>query len=130
DPGAHIIKSAIENNIPVYSIPGPTALIAALSISGKPTHKFVFEGFLSNKASQRKRRLTELLGEERTIVIYESPHRILKMLEDLSCVFGDREIVLARELTKKFEEVRRGRPAVLLDHFRATKPRGEFIIIL
>ncbi|MEE8360007.1 MAG: 16S rRNA (cytidine(1402)-2'-O)-methyltransferase [Candidatus Omnitrophota bacterium] len=130
DPGAHIVKLAIDNNIPVNSIPGPTALIAALSTSGKPTHKFVFEGFLSNKSSQRRKRLKELLAEERTIVLYESPHRITKMLEDLAEIFGDREIVLARELTKKFEEIRRDKAASLLDHFRSTKPRGEFIIII
>jgi len=120
----------IENNISVNGIPGPTALIAALSVSGRPTHKFVFEGFLSNKSSQRRKRLKELLNEERTMVLYESPHRITKMLEDLAEIFGDREIVLARELTKKFEEIRRDPAAKLLDHFRSTKPRGEFIIII
>ena len=130
DPGAHIVKLAIDNNIPAISIPGPTALIAALSISGKSTHKFIFEGFLSNKSSQRRKRLKKLLNEERSIVLYESPHRIIKMLEDLAEIFGDREIVLARELTKKFEEIRRTSAANLLDHFKSTKPRGEFIIII
>ena len=130
DPGAHIIKLAIQNKIPVTTIPGPTGLIAALTISGKSTHKFVFEGFLSNKSSQRKKRLKELLDEERTIVLYESPHRITKMLQDIHDVFGDREIVLARELTKKFEEIRREKVSALIEHFTSTKPLGEFIIIL
>lgn len=130
DPGAHIIKLAIQNDIPVTAIPGPAALIAALTISGKPTHKFVFEGFLSNKSSQRRKRLKELSKEERTIILYESPHRLTKMLADILDIFGDRELVLVRELTKKFEEVRREKASTALEHFRTTPPRGEFILIL
>ncbi len=130
DPGAHIIKLAIQNDIPVTAIPGPAALIAALTISGKPTHKFVFEGFLSNKSSQRRKRLKELSKEERTIILYESPHRLKKMLADILDIFGDRELVLVRELTKKFEEVRREKASTALEHFRTTPPRGEFILIL
>lgn len=130
DPGAHIIKLAIQNNIPVIAIPGPTALIAALVMSGKPTHKFVFEGFLSNKSSQRRKRLKELSKEERTIILYESPHRLTKMLSDILEIFGDTELLLAREVTKKFEEVRRQKVGSLLQHFTNTTPRGEFIIII
>ncbi len=130
DPGAHIIKQAIENDIPVTVIPGPTALIAALVMSGKPTHKFVFEGFLSNKSSQRRKRLRELSSEKRTIVLYESPHRITKMLADILDIFGDIEIVLAREITKKFEEVKRSKVSNLITHFQTTSPRGEFIVII
>lgn len=130
DPGAHIIKLAIQNDICVTAIPGPTALITALAISGKPTHKFVFEGFLSNKSSQRRKRLKELSKEDRTIILYESPHRITKMLADILEIFGDTELVLARELTKKFEEIRRNKASALLTHFTATKPRGEFIVII
>ena len=87
------------------------------------------DGFLSVSANAELV-IDSFLSEESTIVLYESPHRIIKMLEDLSEIFGSREVVLARELTKKFEEVRRGSAANLLEHFRATKPRGEFIIIL
>ncbi len=130
DPGAYIIRLAIENDIPVIAIPGPTALIAALVMSGKPTHKFVFEGFLSNKSSQRRKRLLELKEEKRTVILYESPHRILKMLADIEEIFGDTQLVIAREVTKKFEEVRREKASILLKHFTATSPRGEFILII
>jgi len=130
DPGAHIIKIAIENKIIVVAIPGPTALITALVMSGKPTHKFVFEGFLSNKSSQRRKRLKELSGEKRTVVLYESPHRLTKMLADILEIFGDIELALAREVTKKFEEVRREKASALLEHFTTTPPRGEFMIII
>ncbi|MBL7069747.1 MAG: 16S rRNA (cytidine(1402)-2'-O)-methyltransferase [Candidatus Omnitrophica bacterium] len=130
DPGVHIIRLALENKIPVVSIPGPTALIAALTVSGKPTHKFVYEGFLSNKSSQRRRRLKELSEEKRTVILYESPHRIVRMLTDILEVYGDIEIALARELTKKFEEVRRERVSSLIQHFKSTPPRGEFVLII
>lgn len=130
DPGAHIAKLAINSNIPIISIPGPTAMIAALSISGKPTHKFVFEGFLSNKSSQRRKRLAELKDEERTVVLYESPHRITKMLQDIFDIYGDVEIAIAREVTKKFEEIRREKVSESISHFTSTKPRGEFILVI
>ncbi len=130
DPGAHVIKLAIENGIQVTPIPGPTALIAALVVSGKHTHKFVFEGFLSNKSSQRRKRLKELSGEKRTIILYESPHRIQKALADILEVLGDVQLVVAREVTKKFEEIKRDKASALVEHFTTTKPRGEFIIII
>ncbi len=130
DPGFSLIKSAIENRLLLTPIPGPTALITALVISGKPTDKFVFEGFLSNKSSKRRKRLEFLKQEERAIIIYESCHRITKLLKDILDTMGDREIVLTRELTKKFEEVKRDRVSVLLEHFSSTRPRGEFIVII
>lgn len=130
DPGAHIIKLAIQNNIQVVPIPGPTALIAALTASGKPTHKFAFEGFLSNKSSHRRKQLKELTKEERTIVLYESPHRLTKMLTDILDIFGDTQLVIAREVTKKFEEILRDKTSTLLTHFTTHKPRGEFIIVI
>jgi len=130
DPGAFIIGKAIAEGIPVVAIPGPAAFVAALVVSGKSTHKFIFEGFLSNKSSQRRRRLEELKNEERTIILYESPHRILKMLGDILDVLGDRQLVVAREVTKKFEEIRREKTSSLIEHFSKTPPRGEFIIIL
>ena len=130
DPGFPLIKSAIENRIPLTAIPGPAALITALVLSGKRTDKFVFEGFLSNKSSKRRKRLEALKEEERTIIIYESCHRITKFLKDVLDTMGDREIVLTRELTKKFEEVKREKTSALLEHFFTTRPRGEFIVIL
>lgn len=130
DPGFVIIRLALKNNIPVISIPGPCALISALITSGKPTHKFVFEGFLPPKQSARKKRLKALLSEERTVIIYESPHRILKTLEDMREIFGEREIVIAREMTKKFEELKRGKVSECAQYFAENTPRGEFVIIL
>ena len=129
DPGFVIIKRAVEEDLRVIPIPGPAGFLAALSASGLPTNKFVFEGFLSNKSSQRRKRLKELLEEERTIVIYESPHRILKTLNAILDIFGDIDIVCARELTKKFEEIRREKVSCALGHFSNTRILGEFIIV-
>jgi len=129
DPGSLLISECIELGISMTAVPGPTAFVAALVLSGKPTGKFVFEGFLSNKSARRRRRLEELKDEKRTVIVYESPHRIVKFLEDFAGVAGERELVILREITKKFEEVRRGSAAEHLEHFRAEKPRGEFIII-
>ena len=130
DPGYVVIKAAIENEIPVESIPGPAALISALVVSGKPTNKFIFEGFLSNKSGQRRKRLNELKAESRTIIIYESPHRIEKLLKDILDVFGDRNIACVRELTKKFEEIKRGKVSEIVEAFTQKPPKGEFIVIL
>lgn len=129
DPGQALVAECIENGVPVTTVPGPTALIAALVLSGKPTHKFIFEGFLSNKAARRRGQLEAFKGEERTVIIYESPHRIEKFLKDFKEVMGDREVVLAREITKKFEEVRRGKAEEHLAHFEKNRPRGEFIVV-
>ena len=129
DPGFVMIKKALEEGITVTPIPGPAAFLTALSVSGFPTNKFVFEGFLSNKSSQRKKRLKVLSKEERTVIIYESPHRILKTLEDMLDVLGDIHIVCARELTKKFEEVKRDKVSECLRHFSNTKVLGEFIVM-
>jgi len=129
DPGYRITRLAIDSDIPVVPIPGPSALIAALTVSGKPTDKFTFEGFLSNKAVKRKNQLIKLKEEKRTVIIYESPHRILKLLDDILAVYGDIEVVAARELTKKFEEIRREKVSILIGHFKIDKPRGEFIVI-
>lgn len=130
DPGYKIIRMSIDNNITVIPIPGPSALLASLVASGKPTDKFTFEGFLSNKSGKRKNQLAKLKAEERTVVLYESPHRIVRFLEDVLEVYGDIEIVLARELTKKFEELRREKVSEAIAHFTANKPRGEFIAII
>ena len=130
DPGYTIIRMAIDHDIQVVSIPGPAAVIAALTVSGKPTDSFTFEGFLSNKPGKRKNQLTKLRDEGRTVVLYESPHRILKLLEDILEVYGDTQLVLARELTKKFEEIQRDKANALIAHFKAHKPLGEFIVVI
>jgi len=130
DPGYRVIRLCIENNIPVVPIPGPAAFLAALTASGKPTDRFAFEGFLSNKGARRRGQLAKLKEEERTVILYESPHRILKLLADILAVYGDIEVVLARELTKKFEEIRREKVSAAIGHFTATPPKGEFIVII
>jgi len=129
DPGSVLITECINSDIPLTTVPGPTALVAALVLSGKPTNKFVFEGFLSNKKARRRRRLEELKDEKRTVILYESPHRIIKFLEDFRDIAGDREVVLAREITKKFEEVTREKAGEHLERFAKQPPRGEFIVV-
>ena len=130
DPGYKIIRLSIENGIAVVPIPGPSGLIAALTLSGKPTDSFTFEGFLSNKTIKRKNQLKKLKEEGRTVILYESPHRISKLLEDILEVYGDTQLVVAREVTKKFEEVLRYKVSELIEHFKAMHPRGEFIVII
>ena len=129
DPGFTLIKSALDAGVKVVSIPGPTALISALSISGFPTHRFIFEGFLPAKSGARKKELNNLKDLKVTVVLYESPHRILKTLEDMLDVLGNRPIAIVREVTKKFEEVVRGDIKTLLEKFKASKPKGEFVVI-
>ncbi|MDP2905782.1 MAG: 16S rRNA (cytidine(1402)-2'-O)-methyltransferase [Candidatus Omnitrophota bacterium] len=130
DPGYHLINLAIEQDIPVTAIPGPTAFIDALVLSGKPTHDFIFAGFLPNRTLARQNCLKELSKQKRTIVFYESYHRILATLEDIHKVFAGREIVVARELTKKFEEIKRGPAEEILSSFQRQSPRGEFVIVI
>jgi 16S rRNA (cytidine1402-2'-O)-methyltransferase len=130
DPGYKIIRMCIDGGIPVVPIPGPSGLITALTVSGKPTDRFTFEGFLSPKPIKRKNRLKKLRDEKRTVVLYESPHRIRKLLEDILEVYGDEEVVLAREITKKFEDIRRQKVSEAIGRFEAEPPRGEFIVII
>lgn len=129
DPGTVLVKECIEKDIPLTTVPGPSAFVSALVLSGKPTNKFIFEGFLSNKSSRRRKQLDLLKDEKRTVIVYESPHRIIRFLEDFIDIVGDKEIVLAREITKKFEEVRREKAGLQLEHFSKVKPRGEFIVV-
>jgi len=129
DPGHVLIKECIKQGIPVTAVPGPAAFLIALVLSGRPTDKFVFEGFLSNKSARRRRQLEKLVQYDRTVIVYESPHRITKFLMDFMEIAGDREIVLAREMTKKFEEIRRGSAEEHLEYFAKTKPRGEFVVV-
>ena len=130
DPGYNLINMALENNIAITAIPGPAAFINALVLSGKPAHRFLFEGFLSNKKLSRAKRLRELKELDCTVIFYESCHRILSTLEDVAAIYGETEVVIARELTKKFEEVRRAKAADLIAHFKSHPPKGEFVVII
>ena len=130
DPGWLLVRKAIDAGIAVSWIPGPTALIGGLVLSGLPTERFVFEGFLPAKSGQRRKRLEALKDEARTVVLYESPHRVVKTLTEIRDVLGDIQIACARELTKMFEEVRRGSVSELIGHFEQKTPKGEFVIVL
>ena len=129
DPGIRLISEAIVNKIEVITIPGPTALIAALTISGLPTDSFVFEGFLPQKKGRQKK-LQELSEEDRTIVLYESMHRIGKLIDELVQYFPERFVVVCRELTKKFEESWRGYPAELKEKMHDKIIKGEFVVVI
>ncbi len=130
DPGASLIHQALSAGIAVQVIPGPSAVLAALVLSGFPTDKFVFEGFLPVKSGARRTRLEALKEETRTIVIYEAPHRMVKLLEEIEAVFGDISASVSRELTKMFEETRRDLISGLRAHFAAHPPKGEFVVVL
>ncbi|MEK6744945.1 MAG: 16S rRNA (cytidine(1402)-2'-O)-methyltransferase [Nitrospirota bacterium] len=130
DPGYFLINLAIDQKVPVVPIPGATAAIAALSISGLPTDRFVFEGFLPSKHTARLKRLEELTKEERTLIFYEAPHRILQTLDDMLAVLGDRKAVLTRELTKVHEQVIRGSLSDVKKQLEAGSMKGEFTVIL
>ncbi|MBM4166680.1 MAG: 16S rRNA (cytidine(1402)-2'-O)-methyltransferase [Ignavibacteria bacterium] len=129
DPGFRLVRAAIESGINVIPIPGVNAAITALSASGLPTDAFVFEGFLPVKKG-RKTRLEFLKEETRTMIFYESPYRILRTLEDLKDVFGERDAVIARELTKKFEEFMRGNFSQLIAELSSKKILGEFVLLV
>lgn len=130
DPGFYLIRMAIEENIKVIPIPGPSALLAALVVSGLPTDSFTFYGFIPRKGRKRKEWLEKIVREEKTVVFYESPHRLLATLEELIPVTGERLVAIGRELTKKFEEVRRGTAETLKEYFTQHPPRGEFVLVL
>lgn len=129
DPGYRLIHLALQNEIRVVPIPGPSAILAALVASGFATDRFVFEGFLPRKKG-RKTRMIELSQESRTIILFESPLRLLKTLTDLAVYFQDRRIVVAREVTKIFEEFIYGTISQLIRHFKNSAPKGEIVIIL
>jgi len=130
DPGYNLINLAIKNNLEVTFLPGAVAFVNALVISGKPAHEFYFGGFLINRSRARKNQLEKLQKLNCTLIFYESCHRILASLEDINMVFGGKEIVVARELTKKFEEILRGTPKCIIEKLTKNKPRGEFIIVI
>jgi 16S rRNA (cytidine1402-2'-O)-methyltransferase len=130
DPGYFLINLAVDQKITVVPIPGATAAIAALSISGLPTDSFVFEGFLPPRHGARLKRLQKLAKEERTIIFYEAPHKIMRTLEDLIEAFGDRRAVVTRELTKIHEETIRGTLSDVLKHLQEGSIKGEFTVIV
>jgi 16S rRNA (cytidine1402-2'-O)-methyltransferase len=130
DPGEELIKAALSKGIKVEVIPGPCAVISALSVAGLRTDSFIFDGFLPTKHADRMERIKDLLLEKRTLVLYEAPHRLLKTLKDLHKNLGDRDISVCRELTKKFEEVVRGKISETINNFERKSPKGEFVLVI
>lgn len=130
DPGEDLIKAVIRENIDIVPLPGPSAFILALIVSGFSTRRFVFEGFLPKKEKEREKILEELSREKRTIIIYESPHRLVKTLREIKDKMGNRNIVLARELTKFYEEIFRGSLEEALAKYQEEEPRGEFVVVI
>lgn len=129
DPGFLLARAAIEQGLKITSLPGATAFVPALMHSGFPTDRFVYEGFLPHKKG-RKTRLDAISEEDRTVVLYESPHRLLKLLEQLQALMPERRISVSREITKKFEETITGTPDEVLSHFQVHSPKGEFVVVI
>ena len=131
DPGEELVAQCAERDIPVVAIPGPCALVTALAVSGLPTGRFTFEGFLAMNKKNRRAHLAELAGERRTMLFYEAPHKLRATLEDLAEAFGpDRRISLCRELTKLHEEVRRTTLGEAVRWYAENPPRGEFVLVV
>ncbi len=130
DPGSRLVREAIDANIRLVPVPGVSASLTALSISGLPTNRFIFVGFLSNKKGRRRKELENLESERRTMIFFESPHRLVKMLTDMYEILGDRNIALAKEMTKVFEEVKRGSVSEILSLLKDERIRGEYTIIV
>jgi 16S rRNA (cytidine1402-2'-O)-methyltransferase len=130
DPGYELVRAALARGYPVTAVPGPTALVTALVLSGLPTDRFVYLGFLPRRRSQRRALLEEVAGIRWTLVAFEAPHRLLDALADLEAVLGDRPVAVCRELTKMFEEVWRGTISGARVHFTAQEPRGEFTLVI
>lgn len=129
DPGFLLARAAVDEGIKVTSLPGATAFVPALVQSGFPTDRFVYEGFLPHKKG-RKTRLEAIRDEGRTVVLYESPHRIMKLLEQFVELMPGRKISVSREISKKFEETRIGLPNEVLEHFQLSSPKGEFVVVV
>lgn len=130
DPGEALVAAARAGGHPVICVPGPCAVTTALVSSGLPSGRFCFEGFLPAKASLRRQRLQELAGEPRTLVLFEAPHRLIELLEDLHSTLGDRPLQVARELTKRHEQQIGPSVSAALEHFRRVPPRGECTLVL
>jgi 16S rRNA (cytidine1402-2'-O)-methyltransferase len=130
DPGFRLIQLAIENQLPIVPIPGPSAALTALSVSGLPTDAFFFKGFLPHKSKKRRDLLKQLEEVKETLVFYESPHRISETLQDILEILGDREIVLTRELTKVYEEIIRGKASEILNQSGDRTLKGEITLVI
>ena len=130
DPGTILINQALEADIRVSPVPGPSAVIAALSVCGLRTDGFLFTGFLSSRPGRRKKQIRSLFSEPRTMVFYEAPHRLLDMLKDLKEILGDRQIVILREMTKVYEEMKRGPVSRVLGQLETGRVRGEYTLIV
>ncbi len=130
DPGYRLVRAAIDAGIRVVPVPGPSAATTLLSVSGLPSDRFVFEGFLPIKKGRRRERLERLREEKRTVILYESPHHIERSLAEIEEILGDREIVVGRELTKVFEEIVRGRVSLVRRLLAGKAPRGEYTLAI
>ena len=130
DPGYTLVRAAIEADIPVTMIPGATAVVMALVLSGLPAHSFTYRGFAPRKSGKRPRFLAVDLMAPHTLIFYESPYRVLSFLEDALVVYGDRPAALANELTKLFENVQRGTISELITYLQQNEPRGEYVIVI
>ena len=130
DPGYELVRAALEAGFPVVPIPGASAIVAALAASGLPTDSFIYAGFLPRKAQERRKFLLSLQTEQRTLMLYEAPHRLLDTLNDILGTLGDRPIAVARELTKLHEEFWRGTVSGAIAHFTDSTPRGEFTLVV
>lgn len=130
DPGFNLVNDCIQHDLYLTSIPGPSAAITALTLSGLPTDRFLFVGFLPPKSMARKKELAQLSSYPLTLILYEAPHRVMSLLEDIFSELGDRNIVVGRELTKKFEEVRRGTVSNVLAAMASKEPKGEFVVLI
>lgn len=130
DPGFILVRAAIAQSIPITAIPGPTALIMAVVLSGLPVHSFTFRGFGPRKAGPRKRWMAVDVNSPHTLVFYESPHRLIAFLSDALAIYGDRQAVVANDMTKKFEMVLRGKISKLIETLKKDPPRGEYSVVI
>ena len=130
DPGEDLVKQCAEHGIEVIVVPGPSAVVSALALSGLPTGRFTFEGFLSTAKKSRFEHLNDVKSEKRTMVFYEAPHKLLPTLRDMLSVFGDRRIAICRELTKLHEETIRTTLSAAVEMYTANPPRGEFVLVI
>ncbi|HEY2923443.1 MAG TPA: 16S rRNA (cytidine(1402)-2'-O)-methyltransferase [Candidatus Eisenbacteria bacterium] len=130
DPAFTLVRAAVSAGVPVVPIPGPSSALCALEVSGLPTDRFAFEGFLPRRVSRRRARIEELRDDPRTLIFFESPHRLRQCLRDLVESMGERPASISRELTKKFEETRRGTLRSLLGWVESEPPRGEFVLVV
>lgn len=130
DPGEDLVNLCHEHGVQVCAVPGPTAFATALAVAGLPTGRFTFEGFLSTNKPSRRKHLQSLLSEERTMVFYEAPHKLLATLEDMYAAFGDRKIALVRELTKIHETIERTTLSAACEKYKETPPKGEFVLVV